>query len=1213
MRKEALAKDFRVEIRNSLNRFLSILFIVAMGVAFFSGVRAAEPDMKYTGDAYFDAHNLMDLKVMSTLGLTDDDLDAILAIEGVEEVNPGYMIDVLSVIGDSERIVHLESLPDTINQVDVVEGRLPRNARECIVDVDAAASYGIQIGDVLEFKSGKEDGLEDTLILNEYEVVGTCSSPTYISFNRGSTNIGNGAIDFFVYIHSASFCQEVYSQVWITVEGAKEATAFTEEYEAIVDQVKEKIEGIADVRCDARYAEIMEEANAEIADAEEELAKAKEEVEVELANAENELRDGEDQIASGKAQLWASENELADAKVQLQNGRVELYDGWSQYNEGAAKLEDGKAQLLAAEKEIEANEALISDGEAQIEAAEEEIAANEALIADGEAQIADAEAQIREAEITLAAAEYALQEAKAWESNIAALEQEYDSGILALNNKKEELTALQQLIASGTLSEEESAQYQTQINQLQLEITKLEVDISSVKMRIDAMNEMKPTIDEILAMEGEIVSGRAELEAGKAELETQKALLTDGKAQLEAGKAELETQKGVLADGRAQLEAGKEELNAQKQVMLEGEATLKDSYLQLMDAEAEYQSGWNQISDGEAQIASGFAAIAENEQKLADGWIELEKGRKEAEEEIADAELKIADAKEEINSLEKPVWYVNDRNSDSNYAGYGGNADRMEAIGKVFPLMFFLVAALISLTTMTRMVEEQRMQIGTLKALGYSKSAIAFKFVGYALLATLGGSILGVLFGEKVFPWIIIVSYNSILYTHIPDVVVPYHLGYAVMGTLAAVACTMIATISSCRKSLAAEPAALMRPEAPRVGKKILLERIPFLWNRLNFTWKSTMRNLLRYKKRFLMTVFGIGGCMALMIVGYGLKDSVLDIANLQFGKIQKYDLMAVIDEDISEDEMQVLTQMAQNDKDIENSMKGYMRLTEMKFSDMNKDIYLYVPSTLKDLDQFILFSDRKSGDTWLMEEDSVIISEKISRDLDIKTGDTVSLELEENHFVDLTVTDICENYLAHYIYVSPQVYKQAMGDEPQYNSIYVTVKEEAMEDLTAVGGRFVEKDGVLTVSYTNTMAQDLESMISVLDSVIVVLIVAAGMLAFVVLYNLNNININERQRELATLKVLGFYNSEVAAYVFRENVVLTIAGSGIGVALGKFLHGFIIKTVEVDETMFGTNITMKSYLLCIGFTILFSLLVNGFMYFKLKKIDMVESLKSVE
>ena len=455
MRKEALAKDFRVEIRNSLNRFLSILFIVAMGVAFFSGVRAAEPDMKYTGDAYFDAHNLMDLKVMSTLGLTDDDLDAILAIEGVEEVNPGYMIDVLSVIGDSERIVHLESLPDTINQVDVVEGRLPRNARECIVDVDAAASYGIQIGDVLEFKSGKEDGLEDTLILNEYEVVGTCSSPTYISFNRGSTNIGNGAIDFFVYIHSASFCQEVYSQVWITVAGAKEATAFTEEYEAIVDQVKEKIEGIADVRCDARYAEIMEEANAEIADAEEELAKAKEEVEVELANAENELRDGEDQIASGKAQLWASENELADAKVQLQNGRVELYDGWSQYNEGAAKLEDGKAQLLAAEKEIEANEALISDGEAQIEAAEEEIAANEALIADGEAQIADAEAQIQEAEITLAAAEYALQEAKAWESNIAALEQEYDSGILALNNKKEELTALQQLIASGTLSEEE--------------------------------------------------------------------------------------------------------------------------------------------------------------------------------------------------------------------------------------------------------------------------------------------------------------------------------------------------------------------------------------------------------------------------------------------------------------------------------------------------------------------------------------------------------------------------------------------------------------------------------------------------------------------------------------------------------------------------------------------------------------------------------------
>ncbi len=1212
MRKEALAKDFRMEIRNSLNRFLSIFFIVALGVAFFAGVRAGEPDMKYSGDEYFDERNMMDLKVMSTLGLTDDDIDAILEIEGVEEVNPGYMIDVLSIIGESERIVHVESLPDTMNQVDVVEGRLPRNARECIVDVDAAVSYGIQVGDMLTLKSGNDSDLEDTLILTEYEVVGTCSSPTYISLSRGSTNIGNGAIDLFAYIHSASFCQEVYSQVWITVAGAKEATAFTEEYETIVDQVKERIEGIADVRCDARYAEIMEEANAEIAEAESELAKAKEEVEVELADAESELRSGEAQIADGKAQLAASQSQLASAKNELLSGRSELDDGWNQYNEGLTELEDGKAQLEAAEKEIAANEALIVDGESQIAAAEEEIAANEALIADGEAQIADAEQQLAAAEAALAISEAALAEAKAWDSNMAALQQEYDSGILTLNNKKIELAALQQLIGSETLSEEERVQYQTQADQIQLEITQLEVNLSSLKMRIDVMNDLRPTIDEVLAMEDQIVSGRQELEAGKAELETQKILLADGKAQLESGKAELETQKGVLADGRAQLEAGKAELNAQKEVMLEGEAVLQDSYQQLMDAENQYQSGLDQISYGESQIVSGYATIAENEQKIADGWSELEKGRKEAEEEIADAEVKIADAREEIESIEKPTWYINDRNSDADYAGYGDNAERMGAIGKVFPILFFLVAALISLTTMTRMVEEQRMQIGTLKALGYSKSSIAFKFVGYALMATLGGSVLGVLLGQKLFPWIIVNAYK-ILYIHIPNVVIPYQVGYALMGTIAAVACTMLATISACYKALAAQPAALMRPEAPQVGKKILLERIPYLWMCLNFTWKSTMRNLLRYKKRFFMTVFGIGGCMALMLVGYGLKDSIMDVAYLQFGKIQVYDLMAIIDEDISDEDKKALDQMIQKDKDIEGSMEGYMRLTEMKFEHTNKDIYLYVPSTLDHLDQFVTFNYRTSGETWTLSEDSVVISEKVARDLGIEKGDEISLELEENHFVDVKITDICENYLAHYIYIAPQMYKQLMGEEPDYNSIYATVKEEAMDDLTKVGERFVESDGVLTVSYTNTMASDLESMISVLDSVILVLIVSAGMLAFVVLYNLNNININERKRELATLKVLGFYDGEVAAYVFRENVVLTFVGSGLGVVLGKLLHHFVVKTVEVDQTMFGLNITMKSYLISIGFTILFSLLVNGFMYFKLKKIDMVESLKSVE
>ena len=842
MRKKALAKDFRMEIRKSLNRFLSIFFIVALGVAFFAGVRATEPDMRYSGDEYFDERNMMDLKVMSTLGLTDDDMDAILAVEGVEAVNPGYMIDVLSMVGESERIIHVESLPETMNQVDIVEGRLPGNAGECIVDVDAAASYGIQIGDVLEFKSGNDQELDETLQGTSFEVVGTCSSPVYISFGRGSTNIGNGEIDMFAYIDSTAFCQEVYSQAWITAAGAKEVTAFTDAYTDIVDRVKEQVEGIEDVRCDIRYTEILEE----------------------------------------------------------------------------------------------------------------------------------------------------------------------------------------------------------------------------------------------------------------------------------------------------------------------------------------------------------------------------------AEDELAEAEQKIADAKEDVAALEKPVWYVNDRDSDTDYVGYSDNADRMGAIGKVFPLLFFLVAAFVSLTTMTRMVEEQRMQIGTLKALGYSKFWIAAKFVGYALIATLGGSIVGVLFGQKVFPLIIVNAYK-IIYIHMPNVVVPYNMHYAVMATVAAVACTMVATISSCYAALAAQPAELMRPEAPKVGKKVFLERIPAIWIHLSFTWKSTIRNLMRYKKRFFMTIFGIGGCMALMLVGYGLKDSIMDVAILQFDKIQVYDLMAIVDEDIADGDREELHRTLEEDDRVNSYMDGYMRMTEMTFGDVNKDIYLYVPSRLDGLDQFVTFNYRTTGETWYLDEDSVVITEKVARDLGISKGDKIQIKLEDDRRVTVEITDICENYLSHYLYIAPQLYASIAGAEPEYNNIFATVREDAEDELTQVGEELLKNDAVLTVSYTNNMAEILEDMIQVLDSVIIVLIVSAGMLAFVVLYNLNNININERKRELATLKVLGFYDSEVGAYVYRENILLTLIGSGVGVFLGKWLHRFVVRTVEVDQTMFGLNITLESYLISIAFTILFSLLVNGMMYFKLKKIDMVESLKSVE
>ena len=1124
MRKKALAKDFRMEIRNSLNRFLSIFFIVALGVALFAGIRASEPDRRYSGDAYFDARNMMDLKVLSTLGLTEDDIGAIQAVDGVEKVEPGYMIDVLALMGESERVIHVESLPETMNRVDVAEGRLPEKKGECIIDMDGAASYDIEIGDTLTFLSGTDTELSENLATEVYTVVGTCSSPMYISFERGSTNIGSGEIDMFVYVTDESFDQEVYSQAYVTVEGAKEATAFTDSYTEIVDKVKENVEGISDIRCDIRYAEIIDEANEKVAEAESELAEAKEEAESELAEAEQELKDGEAELADGKAELQSSENELQDAKNELYSSRNTLDDGWAQYNSGLEQLESGKTALAEAEKTL---------------------AEKEAQLAEGEQGLADAKALL---------------------AGLANGWQEYQEGMSGLETLQNQLALLEQFINDGTATPEQTAQAE----QLRMTVVQTETKLAEAKASLDAMEVMRPAAEEALEHEAEITAGREELEAGKAELEKQKTALE------------------------------------------EAEKTLADSYTQLTSGESAYSSGWAQVYDGEAQIAEAYATIAENEQKIADGWKEYEEGKKEAEEKISDAEIKIQDAKNEIDGIDQPSWYINDRDNNSDYSGYSDNADRMRAIGSVFPVLFFLVAALVSLTTMTRMVEEQRIQIGTLKALGYSKFWIAVKYVGYALAATLGGSVAGVLFGQKVFPYIIVTAYK-IMYTHIPDVVIPYDMGYALAASGAAILCTMAATISACYRALMAQPAELMRPEAPKSGKRVFLEHIPWIWGHLNFTWKSTVRNLLRYKKRFFMTVFGIGGCMALMLVGYGLKDSIMDIARLQYREIQIYDLMAVIDEDMNDEEKADVDGLLENDDRISVFMDGYMRLSEIFFGDKTKDIYLYIPSRLENLEQFVIFSDRVSGETWEMSEDSAILTEKAARDMGVSVGDEIQIELEDNEKITVQVTDICENYLSHYIYLAPQLYEKLTGEAPDYNCIFADLKEDYEGELTSVGEGLLKNDGILTVSYTNNMESQLEDMLSVLDDVIVVLIISAGMLAFVVLYNLNNININERKRELATLKVLGFYNMEVANYVYRENILLTVIGAIAGVFLGKILHQFVIQTVEVEMTMFGRNINLPSYIYAIAFTILFSLLVNLVMYFKLKKINMVESLKSVE
>ena len=675
----------------------------------------------------------------------------------------------------------------------------------------------------------------------------------------------------------------------------------------------------------------------------------------------------------------------------------------------------------------------------------------------------------------------------------------------------------------------------------------------------------------------------------------------------------------LLAYGQ-QIEDGKAQLAAARQ-------TLEDSKQQIDAGQAQIDAAWALINSQESQLASGKADLAAGEQEIAAGWSEYEQGAAQAAQEIADGEAQIADgerqleeaqndiaeAQAEIDKIENPQWYVQDRSSAlTEYDGYGDNADRMRAIGQVFPAVFFLVAALISLTAMTRMVEEQRIQIGTLKALGYSKLSIAGKYIAYALTATLGGSVLGVLFGEKVFPWIIIYAYK-IMYQHIPDILVPYHLSYAVQATLIAVLCTLAATIFSCYRELASVPAQLMRPPAPKQGQRILLERVKIIWKHLNFSWKSSIRNLVRYKKRFFMTVFGIGGCMALMVVGFGLKDCIFVIPELQYNSIQTYDAAVYFDAGISREDKEEIAALVRDESAVSGELMVRMQNLEVTAGDTSMEIYLTVPENLENVGDFLDFHSRTKPETYSLEKEQVILTEKAASDLGVEVGDTVTLEDDGMGVKEVTIDAICENYMGHYLYLSPDYYRELFGKEAASNGVLFKMKEGQTDQIEAVGGRLLGDSNVLNVSYTSSIEDRLDDMLQSLNLVIVVLIISAGMLAFIVLYNLNTINITERKRELATIKVLGFYDTEVAAYVYRENVLLTLIGAVAGMALGWVLLQFVIVTVEVDDVMFGRVLDLTSYLYSFLFTLGFSMFVNWVMYFKLKKIDMVESLKSVE
>lgn len=1010
MFRNVLLKDIFREIKGSLNRFLSIFAIVMLGVGFFAGVKSTSPDMKITADKYFKESNLMDIHIMSTIGFDSEDIKVIKEQKDFSNIMFSYSTDAMMNVNNSKAVVKILAIPQTkegigspLNMPVLSSGRLPENSGECLLENNNSENrYTFKLGDkiILEPEAGSVH-LSDIIKKSEYTIVGFADMPVYISFMRGTSNLGDGTVSCYMMIPPEDFNLSVYTDAYLAAGTLRDYSSFEKEYKDEISRLQESLEDLGISRCDTKYNEIRDKITSEIDDNKSKIEEAQEGVE-ELQSQEKQLKSKIQEIQSQAKQL---DSQIQQLKAQAQ------------------KLQSKQAQL------------------------------------------------------------------------------------------------------------------QSKQDQLQ--------------------------------------SKQAELQAQKDQLQAQQ---TQSQAQL------------------SQLESQMAQLTQQASEAAEGSKTIKVQLAAIQAKITEAQQATAKIKTAEAQLTAQLPEIQTKITEVQDG--------------ITEGKAALDDVQSELDKLQKPKWFVQTREDNPGYNEFEQSADRLAAIASVFPVFFLLVAALVCLTTMSRMVEEQRTQLGTMKALGYSNMEIMSKYLIYSGFASLLGSIIGIAIGMRFFPRIIFNAYQDMF--SLPPLIITFQWIYAAGSTLAAIICTVCVALFVSYEELRHVPATLMRPKAPKPGKRIVLEYISFLWSRMSFTSKVTSRNLLRYKARFLMTVIGIAGCGALILSGLGLNNSISAIAPKQFGEIYIYNTILSLKEDVQGEEGEKIKNQLSSDKRLNQSTLARRTVMDAIKGSVKLQIHLYVPEEPSEFKNYITLRHRTDKIPVKLGDDGVILTEKASNILGVSKGDVLELNSKEKT-VQVKVTDIVENYVYHNVYMSPALYADKFGDTLSFNAVLCKLNDTCESNQNQFATDWLTKENTLAVTFTTNINKNFKDTFDSLNIMVLVMIISAGCLAFVVLYNLTNINITERLREIATIKVLGFYNSEVANYIYRENIVLTFIGVALGLVSGIFLHKFIVMKGEVDIVMFGRAILTRSFILAGALTILFSLLVNFVMYFKLKSVSMVESLKTVE
>ena len=1226
----AWRKNNRREWLRTLGRFFAIVAIVALGVGVFTGLRLARPAMAKTGADYIEETNLYDFQLRSTLGFTEEDAAYFAALDGVETVEPSVSADLLTMFRDREVVFATQALLPTLNQPALTAGRMPETADECLGDNRYFTED--DLGTVITVRNDPDD--EAPFSQDTYTLVGLGSSPQYLSSQRGSSALGNGTVAAFLFLTEAGYDADYYTEIYVKVPS--EGSAFSDAYADSVEPWEDVLEDAVNARGELRRTTVIAEAEEELADgwaeyydglqeyedgkaeADEELADGKQE----LDDALQELNDGEADYAEGVETLEAlradplSNDEIRDARAELDDGWQQYYDGKQEYEDGLKEYEDGKQEYEDGLKEYEdavaENQPKLDDAKKELEQAKQSLDRGEGAYDDGVAtytallQDPSAVRELAEARRQLDAQWADYNEKLAAYEQYAAIIDGYEADVA------EAQATLEALQASGTATEEEIIAAQTNLAFAQAVLDGALAQGGDPDEMAAGLNTYKETLDQA---EADFQAGYQEaIQQAEAELDAARKQLDDGWDQYYEGLKEYENGVKELEDGKKELEDAKAELEDGKIELDDAKAELDDAYAELVQGEADYKSGY------EDALAEGEQELADARQELDDGWAEYydgveeyEEGKLEAEQELADARQELDDALEELEDGESDLYdlktaplsvFALTRTANTGYASFDNDTAIVEGLAAIFPVFFFLVAALVCSSTMTRMVDEQRTNNGTLKALGYRDGSIMSRFTAYAAWAAVLGTGLGLAVGAWIFPAVIWRAYTMIY--RFADLEFVFDPVLALLSLAAALVCSVGAALASAWNEMRKMPASLMRPKAPKAGKRILLEYMTPLWKHMSFLQKVAARNVFRYKKRLIMMLLGTGGCLALLIAGLGLRDSVANVAEDQYRYITLYDYTITFAQGQTEDQRQAFRETWAEDLD-------HLAFAATDTVDVLTQKGVSTASVVASDDPEItaLFGLTYGDETvdW-PTGDGAVVSEKLLRLSGISVGDSLTVERSDGTVLEIPVVGAFENYVNHYILLTGQGYETWMSEAPEIDTAYAST---ASAEITALGARLTEGRSVLSVS----LAQDFQAMIAdtmqSLDAVISLVVGCALALSFVVSYNLVNINITERVREIATIKVLGFYRWETYSYVFREGLILTGLGCVVGVPLGIWLHRFVMDRIQVDMVSFRVRIDPWSYVLALALTLVITLVTDALLVRKIDRIHMAESLKSVE